>query len=124
MLNYIPKYVLSVIIQKMNNKPYVVHGIGLDDETRCTHYHTPLDVIAIKFKCCDKFYACIHCHNESEDHAPIPWSKSEFDEHAILCGVCKTTLSIKDYMQTDHCPHCGAQFNPRCAAHYPLYFDV
>ena len=65
----------------MNNKHHTVHGIGLDNETRCTHYHTPVDVIAIKFKCCNKFYACIHCHNESEDHAPVPWSKSEFDEH-------------------------------------------
>lgn len=85
----------------MNNKHHTVHGIGLDNETRCTHYH-----------------------NESEDHTPVPWSKSEFDEHAILCGVCDTTLSIKEYMETDHCPHCDAQFNPRCAAHYPLYFDV
>ncbi|MGN5883479.1 MULTISPECIES: CHY zinc finger protein [Staphylococcus] len=101
-----------------------VHGIGLDSETRCIHYHTPLDVVAIKFKCCGKYYACIHCHNESEDHAPIPWSKEEYDTHAILCGVCGHELTIAEYTETNHCPHCNAPFNPRCEAHYPHYFEI
>ena len=45
-----------------------IHGLTVDDESRCTHYHTPLDIIAIKFKCCNKFYPCYKCHNENENH--------------------------------------------------------
>lgn len=41
-----------------------IYGATIDNETRCTHYHTPLDIIAIKFKCCDKYYPCYKCHNE------------------------------------------------------------
>lgn len=36
-----------------------VHGISVDDKTRCEHYHSLLDIIAIKFKCCGKYYAFI-----------------------------------------------------------------
>lgn len=107
-----------------HNRDIKVYGIDLDSETRCTHYHTPLDVVAIKFKCCDKYYACIHCHNELEDHTPIPWSKAERDTKAILCGVCKHELTINEYMNTSHCPNCHAPFNPRCEAHYPHYFEI
>ena len=28
-----------------------------------------LDVIAIKFKCCNKYYPCYKCHEEHESHA-------------------------------------------------------
>lgn len=45
-----------------------VYGATVDQETRCTHYNTPFDVIAIKFKCCHKYYPCFKCHNESEKH--------------------------------------------------------
>lgn len=44
-----------------------VYGATVDQETRCTHYNTPFDVIAIKFKCCHKYYPCFKCHNESEN---------------------------------------------------------
>ena len=41
-----------------------VYGSLVDNETRCIHYHTFLDIIAIKFKCCEKYYPCYQCHNE------------------------------------------------------------
>ncbi len=66
-----------------------IYGATIDNETRCTHYHTPLDIIAIKFKCCDKYYPCYKCHNEDVSHAIKRWSADEFDTKAILCGVCK-----------------------------------
>lgn len=55
-----------------------IHGLTVDYESRCTHYHTPLDIIAIKFKCCNKFYSCYKCHNENENHEIIRWEKDEF----------------------------------------------
>ena len=94
-----------------------IHGLTVDDESRCTHYHTPLDIIAIKFKCCNKFYSCYKCHNENENHEIIRWEKDEFDEQAILCGVCNQTMSINDYMLSEVCPHCSARFNHRCKYH-------
>ncbi|WP_386696169.1 MULTISPECIES: CHY zinc finger protein [Lonepinella] len=101
-----------------------VYGLLVDDETRCEHYHSAVDIIAIQFKCCGKFYPCYQCHNACEDHPIERWSKTEFDQHAILCGHCKKTLSIKQYMGATHCPHCQAQFNMGCQKHYAIYFDI
>lgn len=101
-----------------------VYGPIVDEETRCVHYHTPLDIIAIKFKCCNKFYPCYKCHEESEQHPIQRWSKEEFNEPAILCGHCKHTLGIEEYMSVANCPYCGASFNRRCKNHYHIYFEV
>ena len=32
-----------------------VYGSLIDTETRCRHYFTEEDIIAIKFKCCNKY---------------------------------------------------------------------
>lgn len=99
-----------------------VYGQVIDDETRCTHYHSERDIIAIKFRCCKKYYPCYKCHNEAEDHKVAVWEKSEYDEHAILCGVCKHELTIYEYMNSERCPNCASAFNPGCSNHYHLYF--
>ena len=39
-----------------------------------------LDVIAIKFKCCNKYYPCYKCHEEHESHAIKRWTEKEFDK--------------------------------------------
>jgi uncharacterized CHY-type Zn-finger protein len=102
-----------------------VYGKLVDDETRCEHYHSPLDIIAIKFKCCDKYYPCYQCHEETADHPAQVWNKDEWDRKRILCGVCKTELTINEYMNSnDQCPNCKAAFNPNCSKHYPLYFQT
>jgi uncharacterized CHY-type Zn-finger protein len=96
----------------------------VDERTQCAHYHSERDIIAIKFKCCEAFYACIDCHRETADHAPVVWPKSEFDAQAIYCGSCKSTFSIASYLGCDNtCPACQAAFNPGCANHYHLYFE-
>ena len=41
------------------------HGTGVNERTQCAHYHSERDIIGIKFKCCDAFYACIQCHEEA-----------------------------------------------------------
>lgn len=102
-----------------------VFGKPVDKQTRCVHWHSQLDVIAIKFKCCDKYYPCFSCHEEEADHEHQVWAKEEFDQKAILCGVCGEELSIEDYMASDNtCPHCKASFNPGCSNHYHLYFET
>ena len=100
------------------------HGNLIDGHTRCVHWHSPLDIIGIKFRCCGKFYACHSCHAECESHIPERFRASEFGEEAILCGACKRTMSIAAYLGCgDRCPMCGAGFNPRCALHRHLYFE-
>ncbi|HVX07717.1 CHY zinc finger protein [Humibacter sp.] len=99
-----------------------VHGPVVDDEARCIHYRTPLDVVAIRFACCGEYYPCHRCHDETADHPSRPWPAGSDHELAVLCGVCGTELTIASYRGADACPRCAAPFNPRCALHYPLYF--
>ncbi|MEB5782887.1 CHY zinc finger protein [Staphylococcus pseudoxylosus] len=101
-----------------------VYGSTVDNESRCTHYQTSLDIIAIKFKCCNKYYPCYKCHNEHESHSIQRWDSDEFNEKAILCGVCHHEMTINDYMMIEACPECDAHFNNRCKYHYHLYFSV
>lgn len=101
-----------------------VKGVELDKHTRCKHYHSTKDIIAIKFKCCDTFYACYSCHQELADHKAQKWRKQEYHEKAILCGKCGEKHSIEAYMNSHFsCPSCHAAFNPGCENHYSLYFE-
>lgn len=101
----------------------MVKGKLVDEQTRCVHYHSERDVIAIRFKCCNTWYACYSCHKELAGHQAQVWSFGEYGEHAVLCGVCKLTMTINQYLACNNqCPGCGVSFNPGCANHYPLYF--
>jgi uncharacterized CHY-type Zn-finger protein len=101
-----------------------VHGIDLDAQTRCAHYKTPLDIIAIKMKCCGLYYACKDCHNALAGHAIEVWLHQEWDRKAILCGACGVELTISEYMASGYnCPACSAGFNPGCRNHYHFYFE-
>jgi len=101
-----------------------VYGQTVDKETRCVHYHGMTDIIAIKFKCCGKYYPCYKCHDEAEDHERVVWTKEEFDTKAVLCGHCGYELTINEYLNTDQCVKCQAAFNPGCSLHYPFYFET
>ena len=102
-----------------------VHGVDVDHETRCAHWHSPLDIIAIKFRCCGRWYPCFDCHSESADHAASVWPADKFDEEAILCGACGTKLTIEQYSTCRSvCPACEARFNPGCSRHLHLYFET
>ena len=101
-----------------------VRGVNLDKQTRCVHYHTELDIVAIKMKCCGVYYACKDCHEALAGHKIQVWEQSEFMQKAILCGCCQTELTISDYMASENrCPACGAEFNPGCRNHHHFYFE-
>lgn len=100
-----------------------VYGVGLDAQTRCAHWHSSLDVVAIRMRCCGRFYACRECHDELEGHAAEVWPREEWGARAVLCGACRATLTIAEYVAgPSRCPACGAGFNPGCKAHHDLYF--
>lgn len=102
-----------------------VKGEIVDQHTRCVHYSSPSDIIAIKFKCCSQYYPCFFCHQEEAGHPHAVWSPDEFDTKAILCGNCNIELSIKEYLESGNtCPSCSASFNPKCVNHYHYYFEA
>lgn len=104
--------------------PVPVAGNLVDNQTRCSHYHSPLDVVAIKFPCCDIFYPCFQCHDTSADHPPKKWLRKSLENTpVVLCGVCRKVLTHAQYTQNnDRCAGCGTGFNPGCKNHSHLYF--
>jgi uncharacterized CHY-type Zn-finger protein len=101
-----------------------VHGNTIDDQTRCVHYGGVTDVVAIKFVCCGRYYPCYQCHAESAAHPAGQWPEDRWSENAVLCGVCRKELTVAEYLAAGSCPSCGAAFNPGCALHAHLYFQV
>src|SRR5947209_13875489 len=102
-----------------------VRGIEMDSQTRCAHYRSPMDIVAIKMKCCGVYYACKDCHIALAGHPIAVWPREEWGQRAILCGACRRELSIREYLEGDgRCPACGAAFNPACRNHYHFYFAM
>jgi len=99
-----------------------VRGPAVDPQTRCIHYGSPLDVVALRAPCCDAWYPCHLCHAAVADHPLEMIPRSEHHLPAALCGVCRATMTVPEYLAADACPSCGAAFNPGCAAHAHLYF--
>ncbi len=91
----------------------------------CVHYRSSKDVIAIRMKCCGRFYACVECHNQLESHPAEPYFATEFETRAVLCRKCGALLTIRKYLNCNfRCPACGAEFNPGCQKHYHYYFQL
>lgn len=101
-----------------------MRGAVVDGMTRCVHYRTPVDIVAIRFACCGEYYPCHLCHAETAGHPARQWGVDQHDVRAILCGACGAELTIAEYRGVSGCPRCRAPFNERCALHAHLYFDV
>ena len=111
------------MVNQPPRNPITVCG-AIDSQTRCAHYHSSLDVVAIRMKCCGLYYACKDCHIELADHVIAVWPRSEWDQLAVLCGVCRAELSVNEYLSCGaRCPNCSAAFNPNCRNHYHFYFE-
>jgi uncharacterized CHY-type Zn-finger protein len=111
--------------RRLTPHDHLVVGVEVDDQTRCAHYHTDRDVVAIRFACCETYYPCFRCHEACVDHQPERWPRDRFDESAVLCGGCGTELSVREYLDADHqCPDCGIAFNPGCRQHADRYFAL
>lgn len=100
----------------------VVHGVEVDGHTRCAHYRSEVDVVALRLRCCNLWYPCHLCHAALQEHEIEPWPADAEQMPAVLCGVCTTTLSISTYRRVTSCPECAAPFNPGCALHHEIYF--
>jgi len=102
-----------------------LRGVAVDSETRCAHWDSPVDVVALRFGCCGAYYPCDACHDAVTGHEAEPWPRDRFTEPAALCGHCRTTLSARAFLDADDaCPRCGVAFNPSCRAHVDRYFEV
>jgi len=101
-----------------------VFGVDVDANSRCAHWNSELDIIALRFKCCGRWYSCFDCHQAVADHVAEVWPRSERDQTAVFCGECGSQLSINEYLNCNStCPNCSAAFNPVCAKHHHLYFE-
>ncbi|KAK6454226.1 CHY zinc finger-domain-containing protein [Scheffersomyces xylosifermentans] len=128
----------QIIAHSQEISPRVeLRGQLVDSATRCIHYHSQLDIIAIKFRCCEIYYPCYKCHEELAGHPIKRWTREELDREnqwIILCGDCHKQLSFSEYSSSSTrkpdgessmmCIHCLSQFNPKCSLHYDLYFDL
>jgi len=102
-----------------------VRGIEVDAQTRCAHYRSAADIVAIKMRCCGVYYACKDCHVALAGHAIAAWPRREWDAQAVLCGACRREMTIREYLDCEsRCPGCGAEFNPGCRKHWHSYFEV
>lgn len=109
----------------MGSTDIIIKRKQFDHETRCVHFHSPVDIIAIKFKCCKVYYPCYYCHAELTDHPVQIWKKNEQKAKAVLCGCCKHEMTILEYLNCDNvCPFCNSTFNPKCSNHYHFYFET
>ncbi|CCF57388.1 hypothetical protein KAFR_0C03970 [Kazachstania africana CBS 2517] len=98
-----------------------IFGKPIDNETRCVHWNSENDIIAIKFKCCNKFYPCFQCHEETTDHELEKFNREDDSVKTILCGHCHNEMTFNEYKLL-HCKFCQSQFNPYCKLHYDHYF--
>ncbi|MBQ0052018.1 MAG: hypothetical protein KBT11_08140 [Treponema sp.] len=103
----------------MNITSRGIFGKLTDDQGRCQHYHTELDIIANRCGQCRKLYSCYKCHDELEDHKFLPMDSKEKD--TVMCGVCGKLFSYNEYSELEKCTNCGGKFNPRCSLHKSCY---
>jgi uncharacterized CHY-type Zn-finger protein len=85
---------------KITSAGIPVRGVEIDSRTGCAHYRSGLDIVAIKFSCCQSYYACFYCHQAEAGHPARIWRRAQFNEKAVLCGACGAELAIHQYL---HC---------------------
>ena len=116
----------DVLGKTIASTPYLpvaqIHGLLVDKESRCQHYHSPLDIVALKCYDCQKYYACYQCHDHIEDHRFRAYPCHIRQDKVVICGVCLHEMTIENYQKSVSCSHCHSRFNPACSKHYDIYF--
>lgn len=103
----------------------LVHGIDVDVNARCAHWRGWNDIVALRMQCCGLWVSCFDCHEAIADHPAEVWPADCRHVMAVLCGVCGSRLAISEYLEAGaECPRCAAPFNPGCAHHHHLYFEM
>ena len=101
-----------------------VRGVEVDAQSRCAHWRSAVDIVAIKMACCGVYWACKDCHEALAGHAIAVWPREEWGARAVLCGACGVEMTIREYMRCEsRCLGCGAGFNPGCRGHWRFYFE-
>lgn len=94
-------------------QPIEIIGLDVDYQTRCEHSASALDVLALRFKCCGAYYACVECHDALAGHEVKVWGNLDHDAKVLLCGACRTEFTIQILLQcNDRCPNCNTALNP------------
>ncbi|MGO3522530.1 MAG: CHY zinc finger protein [Leuconostoc mesenteroides] len=78
----------------------MIKGINLDQQGRCKHWHTDVDVVANRCAKCRKYYACYLCHDALNTHPFVPVSL-DTEETAVCCGVCLHQMTPAQYLMVD-----------------------
>ncbi|TWT11350.1 hypothetical protein FRX54_03460 [Streptococcus sp. sy004] len=103
--------------------PEHIYGDVVDLETRCLHYHSARDIVALRCFSCRRYYPCYHCHDTYEQHTYQAYSSQSEDE-VVFCGACQIGMTALAYRQGKSvCPNCSAAFNPACKEHESIYFS-
>ncbi|ALS01278.1 hypothetical protein ATZ33_07825 [Enterococcus silesiacus] len=101
-----------------------IHGSVVDNQGRCVHYASAVDVVGNKCFLCKKYYACFQCHDELEAHNFMPWPLvADPGAKIVLCGVCQFEMTADEYKKQSGCLNCGQLFNPNCSKHSAIYFS-
>ena len=95
----------------------MIHGVDVDPQGRCAHWHSEVDVVANTCGACNKLWACSRCHDELADHRFAGVDKRA---RSIMCGACGHRMTYGEYGAS--CPSCGHPFNPGCKLHESVYF--
>lgn len=97
----------------------MIKGIQIDEAGRCFHYHSIVDIVALKCSYCQQYYACYKCH-DSLNHHPFKANSSK-ENFPVLCGLCREKLTLSQYKE-GFCYYCKHSFNPNCSYHHSIYF--
>ncbi|MGD7003392.1 CHY zinc finger protein [Corynebacterium halotolerans] len=100
-----------------------IRGTAVDGQGRCAHYHSEWDIIANRCATCDTWWACFRCHRDHADH-PFGRVVADSGVTGARCGACGHEMNYAEYSAATRCLKCGHPFNPGCAAHAPLYFEL
>jgi len=100
-----------------------MRGIEVDRQTRCVHYPSAVDIVAIKMRCCGVYYACKDCHIALAGHAIAVWPRGE-GRSGRFCAGLRAEMTDSEYLDCESpVPGLRGGFNPGCKGHWEFYFE-